>query len=317
MNLRRNLAFVAILLVVVNPMQAAELAVVSRAEHLVAFVELETGRLTSTVPTGRNPHEILVTLDRRLALVPSYAGNRVSSIDLESQRLINHFEITGHRAMHSGAWLDGFVWITDEEQGVILKLDPKSGKVVCETPTGGDKSHMVIAVRKLNRLYVANMGSGTVSSIDAESRTVRLIPVGDGPEGIDASPDGLHVWVSNREENTVTIISTATDEVVHEFSSHGEFPVKLRIRPDGREAWVVNNRSGSVAVFDVASRQHKRNINIGSRPLGIVFSDDGSRAFVSRPGASLVVEVDTESMQVLRSFQTPRSPDGMIYLPGP
>jgi YVTN family beta-propeller protein len=123
--------------------------------------------------------------------------------------------------------------------------------------------------------------------------------------------------VSNREDNTISVIDVARSEVLRTFSSHGEFPVKLRIRPDGLEVWVANNRSSSIAVFDARAFQHKGNVEVGSRPLGIIFSEDSSRAFVSRPGAAQVLEISTHDFEILRTIETPKSPDGMAFLASP
>ena len=307
------LAWLACLLIAA-PVLADRLAVVSRSDNLVAFIDLESGEITSTVATGNNPHEMAADSNRRFAYVPAYGGNRIAKVDLANEALVDTFEIDDHRAMHSAAWLNGALWVTAEQKKVVLKVDPESGAVVAEFPTGGDVSHMVIAVAAHDRLYTANMDSANVSSISAESGAMALIATGAGAEGIDATPDGSAVWISNREENTISIIDTENNAVQREFSSEGNFPVKLRMRPDGKEVWVANNLSASIAVFDAETLEHKRNIEVGARPLGIIFSDDSSKGYVSRPGASVVLEIETSSGEILRSIKAPKSPDGMVYL---
>ena len=63
-------------------------------------------------------------------------------------------------------------------------------------------------------VYVANYGSGTVSVIDAATRTVtRTIPVGRGPEGVAVDPATRTVYVANHGDGTVSVIDASTRTV--------------------------------------------------------------------------------------------------------
>ena len=57
-------------------------------------------------------------------------------------------------------------------------------------------------------VYVANLGSNTVSVIDANTGSVVRNPItfGLAPFGVAVAPDGSHVYVANSNSNTVSII---------------------------------------------------------------------------------------------------------------
>ena len=80
------LAWLACLLIAA-PVLADRLAVVSRSDNLVAFIDLESGEITSTVATGNNPHEMAADSNRRFAYVPAYGGNRIAKVDLANEAL--------------------------------------------------------------------------------------------------------------------------------------------------------------------------------------------------------------------------------------
>ena len=67
-----------------------------------------------------------------------------------------------------------------------------------------------VAVSQAGNVYVANLGSDTVSVINPATNTVTAITVGNGPDGVAASPTGPQtgdIYVTNDLSNTVTVIS--------------------------------------------------------------------------------------------------------------
>lgn len=59
------------------------MAVVSRGDDRVAFIDLRTGELTLGPRVGECPHEIATSAEGR-AYVPSYGGSTVHALDLSS-----------------------------------------------------------------------------------------------------------------------------------------------------------------------------------------------------------------------------------------
>jgi len=295
---------------------AQSLAVVSRSENAVCFLDLESGQVSDCVETGRFPHELASDPDRQFAYVPAYGGNEITKIDLLGRRAVGTIKLPGHSALH-GIWVtDSSVWVTSEEQRALVRVEPSSGAVDKVHGTDGYRSHMVTGIPGSNMLYVANIDSGSVSILDAEKGLRTVLKTGAGTEGIESAPDGLSVWVSNRADNTISVIRTDTNTIVRTMESGGSFPVKLRFRPDGRQVWVANNRSGTITAFDAVGYSMVARIDVGSRPLGLAFSDASDRAYVSRPGASEIVEISTSSpFSILRRFPVPDSPDGLLFLP--
>ena len=81
-----------------------------------------------------------------------------------------------------------------------------------------------------NKVYVANLGSDTISVIDTATNTVTAtVNVGFIPVGVAASPDGAHVYVANNASNNVSVINTATNKVTATVNV-GHYPFAIFIR---------------------------------------------------------------------------------------
>lgn len=295
---------------------AQQLAVVSRADDIVVFHQLPSGEEVGRARVGPNSHEMVVDYSGAIAYVVSYSEGAIYAVDLETfaSRVVR--EGSGEQIHSLVLSKDGQrLWVTAEEQQRVLEVALRSGDITRSWPTQGEMSHMVEVAADEQKLYTANMSSASISVIDFASEATRVIPTGAGTEGIDLLPDGSELWVSNRADATVSVIDTETETVVATFPSHGDFPVKLRVRPDGREVWVVNNQSQTVTVFDTDTRQLVATIEVGARPLGIIFSQDGGRAFVTRPGVPEVVVIDTATRDIVHRFPTGASADGMVWIP--
>ena len=120
------------------------------------------------------------------------------------------------------AFGDGAVWATAHEDGMLVRIDPSTGRTdeveVGVMPVG-------IAVDN-GIIWVANRGSGTVSRIDAET----MQPAGD-PVEVGQTPTWIaalagSIWVSNQVDGTVTQIDEATGETVGA-------PIRIAPAPEG------------------------------------------------------------------------------------
>ena len=111
-------------------------------------------------------------------------------------------------------------------------------------------------------------------------------------------------------------------------------PIRVKITPDGRRALVSCATASEVAVFDVASREELGRVVIsadivdeaGQRlfgaamegsptPIGVLVPPDGKRAYVAAANADQVLEVDLETLTVVRGMRTGREPDGLGWSP--
>ncbi len=313
-----------------RPSGQAILVVLNKSDHEAALVDPETYRVLAKLPTGKGPHEAAASPDGRYAYVSNYGaygvfrqgeppkvepGHTITVLDLGQRAGKATFDLGSFTRPH-GIWVSrdaARLWVTCEGAQTVLELDAATGKVSKAWKTNQQTSHMVVPTPDEKKLYVANIGSGSVSVIERAGDKVTTITTGAGAEGIDVSPDGREVWVANRAANTLSVISTASDQVVASFESGGQMPIRVKFAPDGKQVWVSNARSNTVAVFDAASRKLLATVDVGAVPVGIVITPDGRRAFVANTNANQVTVIDAASRKILRTFSTGAEPDGMAW----
>lgn len=312
------------------------LVVVNKSDDTVSILDAKSGALRATVKTGRGPHEVEVLADGKTAAVSDYGkagepGHTVTLVDLDRGLALGTVELGERTRPHGLAALgDGRLLVTAEGTKELLVVDARERRVTARIPTGREVSHMVAAPRSGTRAYVASIGSGTVSAANlASAKMAKDLATGAGAEGIDVTPNGREVWVTNREANTVTVVDALKLEVLATIAA-AKFPIRVKITPDGKRALVSCAQSGDVAVFDVASRREVRRIPMdreavpGSQarvfsnrfgkspvPVGLLIAPDGKRAWVASTNADVVSVIDLEKLEVVGRLKAGREPDGL------
>jgi len=306
-------------LLIAAPALADRLAVVNKGGDTVALVDPDSLAIQGVVEVGANPHEAIATADGSRLFVVDYGGARgdtISVVDPAAGERIAAWSLGPHRGPHGLALSsdESRLWVTTEGTGTVVELDAATGAILDSWQTGQQVSHMVAALPDDSKLYVANIGSGSVSVIDRAANVVTTVATGAGAEGIDVSPDGLFVWVTNREANRISVIDPRTDAVVADFSSEGDVPIRAAFTPDGAEVWVSNYRSDSVAVFDAVTRQPVATIAVEAAPIGLLVSPDGARIYVANTADDRVTVIDARARWVIGAFEPGDEPDGLAWI---
>jgi len=314
------------------------LIVLNKAEASASLINLDTGKVVATLPTGAGPHEAAVDRDGRFAIVTNYGtgpapGSSLTLIDVPAAKVVRTLDLGKYRRPHGVAWLpDGRrVAVTCEENRALLLVEARSGRIEAAIDTDQAVSHMVAVSPDGRRAFVANIGSGSVTVIDLESKArVKNLPTGAGAEGIALQPDGKTLWVTNRAADTVSVVDTVTLEVAASLPS-AAFPIRAAATPDGRFVLVSNAKSGDLAIFDAAGRIETRRVAMqrtaevtdgrlfGGQfgdspvPIGILIHPDGKEAYVANANADAVAVVDLVEWSVRGWLRAGREPDGMAW----
>jgi YVTN family beta-propeller protein len=312
------------------------LIVLNKSDHTATLIDAASGKVVATVPTGLEPHEVVVSPDGKIAVVANYGtgqkpGNTLSVIDLPGKAKLKDISLGENRRPHGVAWLrDSLVAVTTEESKKLLVVDIDRDCVVAGIDTDQNISHMVALTPDRSRAFVANIGSGSVSVIDlAKNERIVNIETGAGAEGIDVSPDGREVWVTNRSADTLTVIDAASLKVLATLECRA-FPIRTKFTPDGRHVLVSNARSGDVAVFDAKTRKEVQRIKMefspvidadrrlfGTQfgtspvPVGILIAPSGQFAYVANTQADVVTVIDLATWKIVERIVAGKEPDGL------
>jgi YVTN family beta-propeller protein len=161
---------------------------------------------------------------------------------------------------------------------------------------------------RLTTVFVAAVAVATccvgVSAAAAEG-VISTIPVGHRPYAV--SSDGAHVWVVNREENSVAEIEASSGTVIRRIPV-GSVP--QGVSSDGTHVWVTNSTADTVSEIEASSGTVIRTIPVGHFPEGV--SSDGTHVWTANFGGEFpnftVSEIEASSGTVVGTIPVGSSP---------
>ncbi len=172
-------------------------------------------------------------------------------------------------------------------------------------------SQMVLSPDGL-RLYVAStgpsVGTGGIQEIDTVNNLVlNTWVLGTArPFGIAVSPDGDRLFVSNPDEDSITVVSTADGSLLDTYKAGiSTEPGHLLLSPDGKRLYVSDATIGNpVAVLDASSGALLAHlITPVTGQWGKAFSSDGKSIFVAELEFG-IREFSMEDFSLLRAAAT-------------
>jgi DNA-binding beta-propeller fold protein YncE len=260
----------------------AALLVLEKSDNAVAIVDPTTFKIVGRVPSGPDPHEIVVSSNGQLAYISNYGGlgselNTISVVDVAAQKKLASISLGALHSPH-GLWYSGNkLYFTAETNKVIGRYDPATHAIDWVLGTGQERTHMVVADETQDRVFTSNVNSGTISIIEhivapapgpppgapagagapAPANPVQGTPrkdwqitnvaSGRGSEGFDVSIDGREIWAANAQDGTVTVIDVATKKPRVTFPISVDHANRLKFTPDGKRVLVSGLGAGSNA----------------------------------------------------------------------
>ena len=205
------------------------------------------------------------------------------------------------------------------------------------------------ALADAGKAYVTSQDGG-VTIIDLETMTTSgsIDVKGDGPRGLGLTDDGKFLIVATRENGSISVINTKTNEVVKKITV-GKNPEFVRVRGNlafvsyepsakggpppkpGAEPTIDNNADNDVAkelarigIIDLKRGKKIREIVGGPETEGIEFSKDGKQLVITNEADNSITVHSIKSGKLLKTIKThefgdrPRgikvSPDGNTYI---
>jgi YVTN family beta-propeller protein len=131
-----------------------------------------------------------------------------------------------------------------------------------------------------SRIYVACNYGNELQVYDAASlRLVKAVPLGAGSYNVEPSPDGAIVIVTNKKDQSVSIVDTKTLAEVARIKTTKKIVHGVAYSPDGRYAYIsqesIGADPGAIDVIDLGTRTVVSTIAIPAQPTGITILRTG------------------------------------------
>jgi YVTN family beta-propeller protein len=247
-----------------------------------------TGRPGAPVPVA-DPYNLYFTPDGTSALVMAEALNRIDVRDPHTMRLRYSIGVPCSGVNHMDFTADGrFAVASCEFSAQLVYIDMRRHRVAAAMRTGIPTDMMRIPGGSMPQdvrlspdgtiFYVADMIANGVWLIDATHfRKAGFVHTGLGAHGLLISRDTRYVFVSNRNEGSISVISTASRRVVHKWRiPGGGSPDMGGITPDGKVMWWGGRYNGVVYAMSTATGHLIAEIPVGAGPHGLcIFPQPG------------------------------------------
>jgi YVTN family beta-propeller protein len=231
--------------------------VANSGSNTISILDLDRRREIAVAGTGELPDVVRISPDGRSLVVTNRGSNSVSVFDVPPYNPTETREPPPHlRAAFPGC--------PGASDAVIL---PDSIKAFIACSSG----HQVMAVS-----LAAAPGSWAARQNPAlmTDHMLTLLDVGKIPVHLAMKPDGGEIFVSNFGSDSISEISTPTNEVGGTYAI-GNRPARGIVSRDNSTLWVANFGADSIALYSIDDgRVEPIGIHTGSAPDALAFSDD-------------------------------------------
>ncbi len=156
------------------------------------------------------------------------------------------------------------------------------------------------------------ISTGTMTHIP--HTIVAAVAVGNKPWDICSLPSGQYVYVTNRGDNSVSVIRTS-DNSVSSTIPVGDTPYGICAIPSGEFVYVVNWGSDDVSVIRTSDNTVVASIDVGARPVGICALPSGEYIYVTNRDDDNVSVIRTSDNTVTATVNVGTNPYRLCSLP--
>jgi YVTN family beta-propeller protein len=296
------------------------LAVTAEGNRAVAFMSAATGRIFAAVAVGWAPRAVVASADGRTVWVVNSAGDRfglgsLSIVSTEDLREVDRIDLSPYGSLRGMALTrsENYLYVACEGRRAVLEINLISRNVDRAFVLPRGVPSQLAFNDTETRLFATDPATSTLWAIDLTTGGFQEVRVGSGPEGIALSPDGLTLWVTNRDDGTVSLVDPNT--LVPQGSLiAGRIPVAVAFTRDGEKALVVVEGESAVAVFGATSRARLQSIPVAAYPTAILVDPGGTRAWVTSARDNVVSLIDLPEMRTRGSVPAGRMPAGLAWV---
>jgi YVTN family beta-propeller protein len=175
---------------------------------------------------------------------------------------VNHADFTADGA---------YMLLTCEFGGSMIVVDVQRERVIKAFPLHPDASPQDVKLSPDGSVfYVADLNYGGVWVVSAKAfNVIGFVRTGAGAHGLYPSRDDRFLYVSDRSEGAVSVLSFATRKVVKTWLIPGGSPDMGNVSADGRVLWLSGRYDNQVYAIDTRTGKLLARVPVGAGPHGV------------------------------------------------
>lgn len=274
--------------VAVNPVRN-EVYVVNSASGTISVVNAAGNTVAATIPVGKDPRSIAVDARGEHAYVANTGANSISFLDLTLRRQMATVD-AGQQPQNLALAPDGRSLVVSNRGGgsvSVYDLSKNSAPHLRANFSGCAGASDIAVLGDSSKAFVACTDANAVLSIGLASepgswpakqdpgslqdRVLARLRVGKAPVHLSLKPDSGELFVSNFGSDSVSEISTFTNEVGGTYMI-GSTPAEGAVSADNSMLWVSNSSADSVSLYSIDEGRMTNSVHTGSQPGAMALS---------------------------------------------
>jgi YVTN family beta-propeller protein len=247
------------------------LYVLNDMSNTVQIIDPRTGKLGRTLQVA-DPYNMYFTPDGKHAIVVAERLQRLDFRDPHTMRLTHSLHVSCRGIDHADFTADGrFAVFSCEFSGQLVKVDIARESVVgyLHVKEGGSPQDVKTSPDG-KVMYVADQYADGVQLIDpVRFKEIGFIKTGRGTHGLYVSRDSRYLYVTNRHDQSVSLIDLRTRRVHTKWHIAGMTPDMGGVSADGRVLWLSGRYDGHVWAIDTTTGRALAKIRVGREPHGL------------------------------------------------
>ncbi|MEM5436542.1 beta-propeller fold lactonase family protein [Paraburkholderia diazotrophica] len=253
-------------------------AYVTSETNGVGVIDLDQMTLTKTIGLGSDgPRGLSLTADGRRLLVANKTGD-LSAIDTSTDKIVARVKIGKNPEFVRVR--RGYAYVTYEPgdsgpppqaQGAGKPESKPEGKPEGQAGKGHDDDDD------------AHSPPAEVAIVDLKTmKVVHSVKSGHETEGVEFSPDGRDLLVTNEGDDTVSVYRTGSGAPVRTVKlDKGSRPRGIKSTPDGKHYVVTLENSSKFVVLDAATLKPVKTVDTKLGPYGVAFDPSGKHLLIA------------------------------------
>jgi len=247
--------------------EAAGNIYVTLPEHNeVAVVDINARAVDRYISVGKNPRTISQQPDGRYLWVGNEGSGTVSVIDRTTRSVSKTFE-TGKGALNfSFDPKRKWTFISADDTGKITIIDSKDFKTINNLSLG--KGNYLLTYSSLSEsLFATEQNSGVVTILYPKTaEVVKTLKMPPGVTTLKTTPDGRHVLALHKSRNTIAVIDSADNKIVHVITTL-EKPDHIQFSPNF--AYIHHAGNIHVSIIQLSALSKTGAPPVADIPLGV------------------------------------------------
>src|ERR1700761_4998810 len=294
---------------------ASNVIVLNSGEATLSLIDEATHQLVGTVPTGKEPHHLMVTPDNSSLIVANSVSNNLMFVDPKTGKVQRWVENT--EDPYQMGFSPDRKWFVSTglrlDRLDIYHYDGTNVSIAKRLPLATMPSHIAFT-NDSSTAFISLQVSGEIAAIDLATQPVKWkMKVGKVPAGVWLTPQDKYLLVGMTGADYVAVVDWRNQKIVKTITT-GKGAHNFRSMVDGKHVLVSNRVANTISIIDEDTLTNVGDITgLLPGPDDMELSADKKYLWVTFRFAKHVGVIDLANRKLIETIKVGRSPHGIYF----